>query len=78
MKQIRDNVFQVSHGELGRPMDKGWLKLPESGKLLLDAADIHFINEMVAQGYEPTFFISRSPVMGNEFVVISRQWNDRI
>ena len=36
MKQIRDNVFQVTHSELGRPMDKGWLKLPESGKLLLE------------------------------------------
>ncbi|MGV3616943.1 MAG: hypothetical protein ACO1SV_16575 [Fimbriimonas sp.] len=78
MKQIRENVFQVTHSELGKPSDKGWLDLPESGKLLLDAADMHFIREMTLQGYEPTFFISRSPVMGGEFVVVSRQWNDRI
>lgn len=78
MKQIRENVFQVSYEELGRPPEKGWIKLKEGGKLLLDAADMHFIGEMSGQGYQPTFFISRSPVMGNEFVVVARQWNNRI
>jgi len=78
MKQIRDNVYQVTYSELGRPEDKGWVKLPDDGRLLLDAADMHFIEEMTEQGYEPTFFVSRSPVMGGQFVVVSRQWNDRI
>lgn len=77
MKQIRDNVFQVTYSEIGRPPERGWVKIPE-GKLLLDAADMHFIQKMSAGGYEPTFFVSRASAMGNEFVVVSRQWADQI
>lgn len=83
MKQIRENVYEITHADLGRPSERGWMTIPAStdglsGKLLLDDADIRFVKEMSAQGYEPTFFVSRSPVMGGEFVVVARQWNNRI
>lgn len=83
MKQIRENVYMVTHADLGRPSEKGWMSIPASnpgmtGKLLLDEADMRFVKEMSAQGYEPTFFVSRSPVMGGEYVVVARQWNNRI
>jgi hypothetical protein len=79
MKQIRENVYQVTHSELGRPSHRGWIDLKDdAGRLLLDAADVHFIQEMTGQGYDPTFFVSRSPAMGGHFVVVSRQWNNRV
>jgi len=78
MTQIRDNVFQVTHTELGKPFEKGWVNLPSEGKLLIDDADVRFIQVMSASGYEPTFFVSRAPTMGGEYVVVSRQWSTRI
>lgn len=78
MKQIRENVFQVTFTEIGKPPQRGWTKVPGGGKLMLDAADMNFIEKMSAGGYEPTFFVSRAAAMGNEFVVVARQWADEI
>lgn len=76
MTQIRENVYQLTHGELGRPTEKGWVEVPGGGKLLVDDADVRFFTVMSGRGYEPTIFISRSPVMGGEYVVVARQWSD--
>jgi|GEM_PF-1018815 len=79
MKQVRENVFQVTFEELGSPFEKGWASLPEGGRLLLDEADMRFIAEMRDQGYEnPTFFIGRTAALANDYGVLSRQWNNRV
>lgn len=78
MKSIRENVFQVTYTELGNPFERGWVDLKGEGRLLLDEADIRFIREMKEQGYEPNFFISRSDIMGGDFIVVARQWNNRV
>ena len=73
MTTIRANVFQVSHSELGNPTDKGVVTLPEGGLLHLNDADTRYITDHKAKGYEPVFFISKSDVMGGDFVVVARQ-----
>ena len=78
MVKIRDNVYQIKHSELGSPTDRGWCEIAGEGKVLLDAADVNFINTMRDRGYEPVFTISRAPAMGGEFVVIARQWNNHV
>jgi hypothetical protein len=72
MRQIRPNIFRVSYSELGRPEEKGPVEVGNFGTVILDIADIRYIQEQLALGLEPIFFVSRSAAMGNQFVVISR------
>ena len=74
MTAIRDNVFQVTHTELGKPSAHGFYDVEGGGQLLIDAADVRYIREALADHYEPTFFISRTTALGNDFVVVGRQW----
>lgn len=77
MKTIRPNIFEVTHAELGNPSDKGVVALPDGplkgGMLHLNDADTRYILDHQAKGYEPIFFISRSEVMGGDYVVVARQ-----
>jgi hypothetical protein len=73
MKQIRENIFQVTFTELGKPPAKGAVVLPDLGEVLLDDADMRYAKETGALGYEPTFFISRSEPLKGRFVVVGRQ-----
>ncbi|AIE84031.1 hypothetical protein OP10G_0663 [Fimbriimonas ginsengisoli Gsoil 348] len=74
MTTIRDNVFRVSYHEIGKPTYHGFVDVPGGGKLLIDQGDIRYIREATADGYEPTFFISRTTALGNDYVVVGRQW----
>ena len=74
MKQIRPNIYQVTHAELGAPTDKGTVALPDAlGMLHLNDADTNYITRHSAAGYEPTFFVSKSEEMGGDYVVVGRQ-----
>jgi hypothetical protein len=73
MKAIRENIFQVTYTELGRPGAKGSVKVEGLGELTLDDADMRYINESSGAGYEPTFFISRSAPMHGRLIVVGRQ-----
>lgn len=73
MKQIRDNIFQVTFSELGSPKKKGDVKMNGLGTVMVDVADLNYADKMATQGLEPTFFVSRSEAMGGRFVVVSRQ-----
>lgn len=73
MKQIRENIWQVTHDDLGRPDYKGYFKVPDLGEVMLDQADLRYISEMQAEGYEPIFHVSRSAALNNAFVVVGRQ-----
>jgi hypothetical protein len=72
MKQIRENVFYVTHSELGKPDEKGIVDVPDFGSVQLDIADLRYIREYLEKGYEPAFFVARSPAMGGRFIVVSR------
>jgi hypothetical protein len=74
MTAIRENVFQVTYAEIGRPTVHGFVDVPGGGQLLIDQGDIRYIREMVAAGYEPLFFVSRTTALGNDYVVVGRQW----
>ena len=75
MTTIRENIWRVGLSELGdTPMDRGFFKLPNGGQMLIDQADLRYISEATAGGYEPIFFISRTHALGNDFVVVGRQW----
>jgi len=73
MKQIRENIFQVTFTELGKPANRGSVQLEGLGEVLLDFADMRYINDMVGLGYEPSFFVSRSEPLKGRFVVVGRQ-----
>lgn len=73
MKQIRENIWQVTHTDLGLADYKGYFKVEGLGEIMLDQADLRYIEEMNAAGYEPTFHVSRSPALNNAFVVVGRQ-----
>jgi hypothetical protein len=73
MKQIRENVYQITHTEMGKPTVKGLVSIPDLGDLQIDEADIRFIQEMRNLGYEPTFFISKSVPLAGRCVVVARQ-----
>ncbi len=73
MKQIRENVYQITFSELGKPPVKGMAPVMDLGQVHLDEADMRYIKEHQGLGFEPTFFISRSAPMGGQFVVIGRQ-----
>jgi len=73
MKQIRENIFQVTFTELGKPIGKGPVKLEGFGEIMLDFADLRYAKDMQGMGYEPTFFVSRSAPLQGQFVVVGRQ-----
>jgi hypothetical protein len=73
MKQIRPNIWQVSYEEMGRPVEKGFVMVAELGRVNLDAADARYIQDHLANGYEPVFFVSQSAALGGQYVVVSRQ-----
>lgn len=74
MKQIRENIFQVDHSELGRPDARGYYKLPDGkAEVLLDEADVRYIREYLDRGYEPSFFIKPSAALRGAYVVVGRQ-----
>jgi hypothetical protein len=73
MKQIRENIFQVTFTELGNPPAKGVTTVAGLGEVMLDDADMRYAKNHSGLGYEPTFFISRSAPLGGRFVVVARQ-----
>ena len=74
MVEIRTNMFQISYSELGKPKYKGYCTVPgESRELLLDEADMRYIEEYIGKGYEPSFFIKPSKSIRNAFIVVARQ-----
>ena len=73
MKQIRENIFQVTFTELGKPPAKGPVIMEGFGEVMLDHADLRYAKEMQGLGYEPTFFISKSAPLMDRFVVVGRQ-----
>jgi hypothetical protein len=73
MKQIRDNIFEVTYSDLGKPGKKGDVAVKGFGTVMLDVADLRYIDDMKVLGYEPTFFVSRSAPLGGRYVVVSRQ-----
>lgn len=74
MKQVRENMLQVSYTELGKPQGRGYCPLPDkAGELLLDEADVRYIVEYLDKGFEPSFFIKPSRALRNAYVVVARQ-----
>ena len=73
MKQIRDNIIQITFTELGKPPVKGPVIVEGFGEVMLDEADMRYIATSTNQGYEPTFFVSRSNPLQGRYVVVSRQ-----
>ncbi len=73
MKQIRENIFQITYSELGKPIAKGPVDLQGLGEVMLDEADIRYANTSRDQGYEPVFFVSRSEPLQGRYVVVGRQ-----
>ena len=74
MTTIRENIFRVSLSEIATPIDRGYFDLPNGGQLLIDQADLRYIKEAKEDGYEPTFFVSRTKSLSNDYVVVGRQW----
>lgn len=75
MTTIRENILRVELSEMKtRPIDRGFFELPNGEQVLMDQADLRYISEAKAAGYEPVFFISRTHALGNDFVVVGRQW----
>ncbi len=75
MKRIRENIWEVGYSELGEPFEKGYYAVPDLGEVMLDQADVRYIEGMQRQGYEPRFFVSKSDTL-NAYVVVSRQHVD--
>jgi hypothetical protein len=73
VRQIRDNIFEVTFSELGSPKKKGDIKLDGLGTVIIDVADLNYVTTMRELGYEPKFFISRSEKLGGRYVVVARQ-----
>jgi len=73
MKQIRENIYQVTFTELGKPVAKGPVVVDGLGEIMLDHADLRYAKESQGLGYEPTFFVSRSAPLQGRFVVVGRQ-----
>ncbi len=73
MRQIRENIFEVTFTELGKPSKRGDVKVDGFGTVMIDMADVDYAATMKDLGYEPTFFLSKSKVLGNRYVVVSRQ-----
>lgn len=73
MKQIRDNIWQVTYSDLGEPDARGYYKVEDLGEILMDQADVRYIKEMQGKGYEPVFHVSKSKALNGAFVVVGRQ-----
>jgi hypothetical protein len=73
VKQIRENIFQITYTELGKPQAKGPVILQSLGEVMLDEADIRYAHTSETQGYEPVFFVSRSEPLFGRYVVVGRQ-----
>ena len=73
MRQIRDNIFEVTFTELGKPGKRGDVKMNGLGTVMIDTADLHYAEKMAGLGFEPIFFVSRSGALGGRFVVVGRQ-----
>jgi hypothetical protein len=73
VRQIRENIFEITFSELGQPKKRGDVKLEGLGTVMIDAADLNYAGEISKLGYEPTFFVSRSKPLGGRFVVVGRQ-----
>jgi hypothetical protein len=73
VKQIRENIFQITYTELGKPPVKGPVIVESFGEVMLDEADMRYIVTSHNQGYEPTFFVSKSAPLKGRFVVVGRQ-----
>ena len=73
VRQIRDNIFEVTFTELGKPGKRGDFKLAGLGTVMIDIADIKYAEGMSEAGYEPTFFVSKSVPLGGRYVVVGRQ-----
>ncbi len=73
MTQIRENIFRVTVDELGNPPDRGYYAVDGLGEVLIDQADLRYIEEMETLGYEPIFHVSRSKALNGAFVVVGRQ-----
>jgi hypothetical protein len=74
MKQIRENIYEVTFTDLGQPKKKGYFNVEGLGKVMLDEADLRFLTEVSEKGFEPTWHVSRSAALKGAFVVVSRQW----
>lgn len=78
MTTIRENIFRVTYAELGKPTERGFVDVPSDvpggGQVLIDAADLNYIQKMRSAGYEPVFHISRTKAFSGDFVVVGRQW----
>lgn len=73
MTQIRENIFRVTADELGRPEDRGYFMVEGLGEVLIDQADLRYVGEMDALGYEPAFYVSKSKALNGAYVVVGRQ-----
>ncbi len=74
MTQIRENIFHITDTDLGSPRDTGYATVEGLGEVLIDAADKRYIDEALAAGVEPSFFVSKSDALKGAYVVVSRQW----
>jgi hypothetical protein len=73
MKQIRDNIWQVTLDDLGTPQDRGYFEVAGLGEVLIDQADLRYISEMQTAGYDPLFHVSKSNALNGAYVVVGRQ-----
>lgn len=73
MKQIRDNIWQVTYADLGEPTARGYYKVDDLGEILIDHADVRYIHEMEAQHLEPVFHVSKSKALNGALVIVGRQ-----
>jgi hypothetical protein len=74
MTTIRENIFRVTFDEIGSPVERGYYDLPNGGKVLIDLADMRYIQQAKSGGYDPIFFVSRTKSLEGDFVVVGRQW----
>jgi hypothetical protein len=74
MRQIRDDLYEITFTDLGSPAATGYYPVDGLGEVLIDAADVRYIQEHQELGYEPTFFVRRSPALKGAFTVTARQW----
>ena len=72
MTRIREKIWEVGFAELGEPFEKGYYPVADLGEVMLDQADVRYIQKMRAEGYEPRFFVSPSPALDGAYVVVSR------
>ena len=73
MKQIRDNIWQVTFSDLGEPNMRGYYEVADLGEILMDQADVRYIKEMESKGFEPIFHVSKSKALNGALVVVGRQ-----